>query len=128
DDYPYRGECPGGNGVDKWNYYKCQCTSFVAWRINQKLDIKFHNRYKGQHWGNANTWDEAGKESEGVTVNKTPKVNSVAQWNKGLGHVAWVTKVEGDYVHVEDYNYKHEDYGTRKVKNNTFDNYIHLRK
>ncbi|KAJ1985791.1 hypothetical protein EDC05_006501, partial [Coemansia umbellata] len=28
DDYPYPSQC---DGVDPWNYYKCQCTSFVAW-------------------------------------------------------------------------------------------------
>ncbi|KAF3033777.1 hypothetical protein E8E11_001666 [Didymella keratinophila] len=95
--------------LDKWMYYKCQCTSFVAWRINQKLGINFHNRYQG------------------VTVNKTPNVGSVAQWNKGYGHVAWITAVSGDWVTVDDYNWNFEDYGTRKLKN-TFDNYIHLKK
>ena len=80
----------GASGLDKWMYYKCQCTSFVAWRINKKLRTKFHGRYLGQQWGSANEWDEAGRhrKSKGVTVNKTPKVNSVAQWNNKYGHVA----------------------------------------
>lgn len=34
----------GASGLDKWMYYKCQCTSFIAWRIIQKFGIKFHNR------------------------------------------------------------------------------------
>ncbi|KAL2160786.1 hypothetical protein VTH06DRAFT_983 [Thermothelomyces fergusii] len=124
DDYPYKSSC---GGVDKWNYYKCQCTSFVAWRINDRLGIKFHNQYKGVHWGNANTWDEAAK-SSGVTVNKTPKPGAIAQSNSGTyGHVAWVSAVSGDKVTVEEYNWaKREAYGTRTVDKSTF-NYIHLK-
>lgn len=87
-DYPYKSSCPGG-GVDKWNFYKCQCTSFVAWRINDVLHKKFKNQYKGQHFGNANSWDEAARKA-GLKVNKTPKVHSVAMRNKNYGHVAWV--------------------------------------
>ncbi|KAH7150622.1 hypothetical protein DER46DRAFT_664579 [Fusarium sp. MPI-SDFR-AT-0072] len=30
-DYPYKNSC---GPVDKWLYFKCQCTSFVAWRTN----------------------------------------------------------------------------------------------
>lgn len=125
-DYPYKTECPGSSESDKWNFIKCQCTSFVAWRINQKLGIKFHNWYGGQHWGDAENWDTAGKKVEGVTVNKTPKVNSVAQWNDRSGHVAWVTKVDGDYVYIEDYNRVHEDYAKKKYRKSKFDNYIHF--
>ncbi|KAJ2717829.1 hypothetical protein GGI07_005931, partial [Coemansia sp. Benny D115] len=68
DDYPYRGNC---GGVDKWRYFKCQCTSFVAWRINSRLGINFHNYYKGPNWGNANSWDEAARKTN-VPVNSKP--------------------------------------------------------
>ncbi|KAK4142012.1 CHAP domain-containing protein [Dichotomopilus funicola] len=124
DDYPYKSSC---GGVDKWNYYKCQCTSFVAWRINSRLGINFHNQYKGTNWGNANTWDEAAKRT-GVTVNSTPKPGSIAQSNAGgYGHVAWVTAVGTDTVTVEEYNYgKREAYGTRTVAKSSF-NYIHIK-
>jgi surface antigen len=125
DDYPYRGSCPGG-GVDKWNFFKCQCTSFVAWRINDRLGKKFTNRYKGQHFGNANTWDNAAR-AAGLKVNKTPKKNSVAMRNANYGHVAWVTKVDGNKVTVEEYNWaKSEDYGKRTVSKGSFDYYIHF--
>ncbi|ORX69390.1 CHAP-domain-containing protein [Linderina pennispora] len=125
DDYPYKSNC---GPVDKWNYFKCQCTSFVAWRINSRLGISFHNRYKGKAWGNAKEWDEAARAS-GVTVNNTPKVGAVAQTNAGrFGHVAWVAKVSGNNVVVEEYNKGGtERYGTRTVPKSSF-NYIHVRK
>ncbi|KAJ1944134.1 hypothetical protein EC988_006063 [Linderina pennispora] len=124
DDYPYKGNC---GPVDKWNYFKCQCTSFVAWRINSRLGINFHNRYKGKAWGNAKEWDEAARAS-GVKVDGTPKVGAVAQTNAGpFGHVAWVAKVSGNNVVVEEYNKGGtERYGTRTVPKNSF-NYIHLK-
>ncbi|KAK5993059.1 hypothetical protein PT974_06487 [Cladobotryum mycophilum] len=124
-DYPYKGKC---GGVDPWNYYKCQCTSFVAWRINERLNIKFTNQYKGTNWGNANTWDEAARKT-GVKINSTPVPGSIAQSNAGsAGHVAWVTKVSGDSVTVEEYNYAtKEGYGTRTVSKGTFSNYIHVK-
>ncbi|KAJ1950378.1 hypothetical protein EC988_004409 [Linderina pennispora] len=125
DDYPYKSNC---GPVDKWSYYQCQCTSFVAWRINSRLGIDFSNRYKGKAWGNANEWDDAARNS-GVTVSSTPKVGAVAQTNKGgggFGHVAWVAKVDGDNVVIEEYNYRvRRGYGTRTVPKSSF-NYIYL--
>ncbi|KAJ2685367.1 hypothetical protein IWW39_004298 [Coemansia spiralis] len=124
DDYPYPRKC---DGIDPWRYYMCQCTSFVAWRINSRLGIKFHNQYKGPNWGNANTWDDAARRT-GVTVNNTPKPGCVAQTNNGpYGHVAWVAKVSGDSVTIEEYNKGgSRKYNTRTVPKNSF-NYIHLK-
>lgn len=122
-DYPYSGNC---GGVDPWNFYKCQCTSFVAFRINKRLGIAFTNRYKGHAWGDAKIWDEAAKESK-VRMDSTPVPGCVAQTNAGPGHVAWVTKVSGDKVTVEEYNYVHKKaYGTRTVAKSTF-KYIHIK-
>jgi surface antigen len=132
DDYPYKNQCASADRVDRWHFYKCECVSFVAWRINQVLDIKFTNMYKGQHWGNANLWDEAARKSTGVKIDKKPKKNSVAQTDKsgsGLGHVAWVKSVsdDGKKVTVEEYNYKKDKYGTRTVGVGEFEWYIHLK-
>ncbi|KAJ2801352.1 hypothetical protein H4R20_003706 [Coemansia guatemalensis] len=123
-DYPYKGKC---GGVDPWNYFKCQCTSFVAWRINNRLGVKFHNHYKGPNWGNANTWDDAARKTR-VPVNSKPVAGSVAQTNAGkYGHVAWVAKVSGSSVTVEEYNWNTKNgYGTRTVPKSTF-NYIHVK-
>ncbi|MGI5214685.1 CHAP domain-containing protein [Plantactinospora sp. CA-290183] len=122
-DYPYSGQT---SGVDPWNFYKGQCTSFVAWRLNDRTNIAFHNYYRGVHWGNAYNWDNAAR-SAGITVNSTPRVGSVAQTDSGSGHVAWVAAVHSDgTVTVEEYNYSNpEAYGTRRVSSGRFV-YLHL--
>jgi len=124
DDYPYRGAT---SGIDPWNFYKGQCTSFAAWRIVDRKNANFSNSFKGQHWGNANHWDEAAR-AAGITVNNTPTVGSVAQSDAGsYGHVAWVAAVNSDgTVTVEEYNYASPDkYGTRRVSKGSFE-YIHI--
>ncbi|TQV99357.1 hypothetical protein V2A60_004835 [Cordyceps javanica] len=122
-DYPYSGKC---SGVDPWAFYKCQCTSFVAFRINKRLGVKFTNKYKGAAWGDAKIWDEAARQSK-VRIDGKPVPGCVAQTNAGPGHVAWVTKVSGDKVTVEEYNYVHKKaYGTRTVAKGTF-SYIHIK-
>ncbi|KAJ2659269.1 hypothetical protein IWW48_003606 [Coemansia sp. RSA 1200] len=124
DDYPYAGDC---DGVDPWLYYKCQCTSFAAWRINKRLGVDFHNKYKGPNWGNANTWDDAARESS-VAINSKPVAGCIAQTDAGnYGHVAWVTKVTSTSVTVEEYNYNSPlKYGTRTVPKSAFQ-YIHIK-
>lgn len=122
-DYPYKNNC---GGVDKWRYYKCQCTSFVAWRINERLGIKFTNRYKGASWGDAKTWDEAARRSR-VRIDNKPVPGCIAQTNAGPGHVAWVTKVSGNSVTIEEYNWNvKKGYGKRTVPKSKF-NYIHIK-
>jgi surface antigen len=114
DDYPYRGQ---GSGVDPWNFYKGQCTSFAAWRVNHNLGIRFHNYYKGVHWGNATNWDNAAR-AAGIPVYKTPKVGDIAVRDSGTwGHVAYVAKVNADgSFMVEEYNHLRPDtYSYRKA-------------
>ena len=127
-DYPYKGKCYAGGRIDPWLYYKCQCTSFVAWRINERLGIKFHNKYLGAAWGDAKLWDDAAKQT-GVKVDGTPAPGSVAVSNKGeWGHVAWVTGMTGDRVEIEEYNWAvPEGYGKRSVPKSDFV-YVHLEK
>ncbi|MBE1488307.1 CHAP domain-containing protein [Plantactinospora soyae] len=122
-DYPYRGQT---SGVDRWNFYKGQCTSFVAWRLNDRNNIAFHNYYRSVHWGNAYNWENAAR-SAGITVNSTPRVGSVAQTDSGSGHVAWVAAVHSDgTVTVEEYNYATPSaYGTRRVSSSRFV-YLHF--
>jgi surface antigen len=84
--------------------------------------------YLGVNWGNANSWDEAAKQT-GVKIDKTPKPGCIAQTDagsEGYGHVAWVVKVEGGKVFVEEYNWSTSKvYDTRWVDQGDF-NYIHL--
>jgi surface antigen len=131
DDYPYRGAT---SGVDRWNFYKGQCTSFAAWRVNHNLGIKFSNQYKGQHWGNANHWDNAAR-AAGIPVSGTPHVGDIAVRNSGTwGHVAYVAKVnrDGSFM-VEEYNHVRPDtYSYRKATkgegSHQFSQFIHFRR
>lgn len=131
DDYPYKNSCNTKNDIDPWNFYKCECTSFVAWRLNDVNKIKFTNQYKGlPRWGNAGEWDDAARKAK-VKINKTPKKGAVAQTDKsgsGLGHVAWVKSVskDGKKVTVEEYNYHKDKYGVRTVDKGDFQTYIHF--
>lgn len=118
DDYPYRGQ---GTGVDPWNFYKGQCTSFAAWRVNHNLGTRFHNYYKGVHWGNAENWDNAAR-AAGIPVYKSPKVGDIAVRSSGTwGHVAYVAKVNSDgSFMVEEYNHVRPDtYSYRKATRGT---------
>ncbi len=102
DDYPYRGQ----GGVDPWNFYKGQCTSFAAWAVRSRVGVSFHNYYKGVHWGNAHNWDNAAR-AAGVPVYGTPRAGDVAVRNGGTyGHVAFVTSVNSNGTfEIDEYNY-----------------------
>jgi len=108
DDYPYRGDPP--DQPDKWQFSTRECTSFVAWRINNDLNVPFQNSYKGQWFGNAGTWAAAAR-AAGVQVDGTPRVGAVAQFPPDVagagsnGHVAIVIGVTGATITVEDYNW-----------------------
>ncbi|KAJ2812844.1 hypothetical protein FBU31_007530 [Coemansia sp. 'formosensis'] len=125
DDYRYKGMC---DEVDPWNFYICQCVSFVAQRINERQGIYFTNRYKGFEWGNANTWPAAARNSN-VTINTTPRKGCIAQHSRSaLGHVAWVHHVNRKErtVVIEQYNVVVHQYSTEVVPWDAFDYYIHL--
>ena len=131
DDYPYRG---ASSGIDPWNFYKGQCTSFAAWRVRHNLGISFSNSYKGQHWGNANHWDNAAR-AAGVPVSSTPRVGDIAVRNSGTwGHVAYVAKVNNDgSFMVEEYNHVRSDTysyrrATRGEGSDQFSQFIHFRR
>lgn len=109
--YPYAGSST--SSVDPWGFYKRNCTSYVAWRINARTP--FSNNMRGPngkvgHFGNAGNWS-ANAKAIGFTVNTTPKVGSIAQWNfsetsGGYGHVAYVDRVNSDgSVLISEYNW-----------------------
>jgi surface antigen len=122
DDYPYRSSST--SGVDAWNFYNRQCTSFAAFRINwngTRTGRTFTNMYLGEHFGDAHMWDDAARAS-GVAVSNTPAVGRIAQWNRnaggvgGYGHVAYVSRVYADgSILIEEYNWHAYDYGTRRL-------------
>ena len=110
DDYPARlKEAAQDALVDPWNFYNRECTSFVAWRLNNDAGVGFHNYYLGVHWGNASNWRYAANQV-GIPVDSTPTVGSVAWWAAGSpgssrGHVAWVRARTTTSITIEEYNY-----------------------
>lgn len=123
DDYPYKDYNP--DGIDPWNFYYRECTSFVSWCLNTRNGIDFENSYGGNgKWGAAVSWADAAKRL-GITVDNEPAVGAVAWWS--YGHVAWVKEINGDEVITDEYNW-HKDHayhqGTHKKSGPTA--YIHI--
>jgi surface antigen len=121
DDYPPRLKHAAQNAlVDPWLFYNRECTSFVAWRLNNDGDVAFTNYYLGKHWGDASNWRHAADRAD-VIVNDRPAVGAIAWWRAGSpgssrGHVAWVETVSPGAITVEEYNYATTGgYGTRSI-------------
>jgi surface antigen len=115
--YDYRGVCPTPNGgkqiLDKWNEWECECTSYVADKLNER-GVPFTSRYKGVRWKSAGNWINAATLA-GVPYNKTPRIGDVAWF--AYGHVAYVGAVDsyGD-VTISEYNWGvPHDYHTRTI-------------
>ena len=90
--YPYASQCTAGGAcqVDQWNFYKGQCTSWVAYRLDELVPgLGFSNSYRGQHWGNASNWGYAAQRLG--LYNHTPARGAVAWYSRG--HVAYVEQV-----------------------------------
>ncbi|HEX9066206.1 MAG TPA: CHAP domain-containing protein, partial [Streptosporangiaceae bacterium] len=91
--YPDPPACTHGGAcvADKWYFYRGQCTSWVAYRLNQLNGFAFSNYYGGKgRWGNADNWGPQAR-SLGITVNSTPALGSIAWYSSG--HVAYVEAV-----------------------------------
>jgi surface antigen len=122
DDYPTKLKTAKQDSlVDPWRFYNRECTSFVAWRLNNDNHVSFTNHYLGPHWGDAAIWKKAALDSK-VRVDGVPVVGSVAWWGKGsagssVGHVAWVLKVNSSAsITIEEYNYLRRGfYDTRTI-------------
>ena len=116
-DYPSNlRTAPIDSIVDPWNFYNRECTSWVAWRLNNDNKVGFTNQYlqtNGARWGNAADWGAAAGRAH-LSVNSTPAVGSVAWWGANTldggynvgssGHVAWVRSVNGASIVIEEYN------------------------
>ncbi len=121
DDYPSKLKNAAQDSlVDPWNFYNRECTSFVAWRLNNDRGVAFHNYFLGVHWGDASNWSAAARKV-GVPVDSNATVGSVAWWAKGSpgssrGHVAYVLRVTDSAITIEEYNYATRGgYGTRII-------------
>ncbi|MFC4075748.1 CHAP domain-containing protein [Salinithrix halophila] len=127
--YPFKFASTAG--VDPWGFFNRQCTSFVAWRMNQHGQ-KFSNTMRGGHFGNAENWDDNAR-AIGMSVNQSPSVGAIAQFDPGasnagsVGHVAYVTDVNGSTVSIEEYNMDTPlGYGKRTLPVSGVSNFIHV--
>jgi surface antigen len=97
--YPHPPACTDGGAcvADTWEFYRGQCTSWVAYRLNERSRIRFGNSYGGRgRWGNALHWGPQARKL-GIRVNSTPAAGAVAWYSATRaapdGHVAYVEKV-----------------------------------
>ncbi len=128
DDYPQNLKSAAQDAViDPWKYYNRECTSFVAWCLNSRNGVAFHNWFGGVNWGNASSWDDAARAC-GYAVDGNPQIGAIAQTDAGgYGHVAWVRAVNGNSVTIEEYNYNYSGtYHERTVNKSAFC-YIHVK-
>ena len=106
--YPYTDPpaCTDGGACvpDQWDFYEGQCTSWVAYRLNQLNGVAFSNSFGGQGtWGSADNWGPHA-EALGITVNSTPALGSIAWYSSG--HVAYVEEVKSPTsIVVSEMNY-----------------------
>lgn len=104
--YPDPPACTDGGAclVDKWGFYEGQCTSWVAYQLNQLNGFAFSNSYGGGGiWGNASNWGPHAQ-ALGITVNGTPAVGSIAWYS--AGHVAYVEQVNSPTsIVISEMNY-----------------------
>lgn len=132
DNYPYADKVYGRylqpDDVDPWKFFYRECTSFVAWCLNSRNGVAFHNTMGGRRWGNAIDWG-ATAQTLGYAVDNSPAVGSVAWSNAGkYGHVAWVSAVNGSQITVEEYNYNNNGrFNSRSVASSKFTGFIHIK-
>ena len=97
--YPDPSACTdhGACVADKWAFYRGQCTSWVAYRLNELNGIAFTNSFGGQGtWADAVNWGPQARKLK-IKVNGTPALGSIAWYGPTKsapdGHVAYVEKV-----------------------------------
>jgi surface antigen len=112
--------------VDPWGFYNRECTSFIAWRLNNDNHLAFSNGMGGGgSFGNASNW-KARAQALGYAVDSSPKVGSVAWWSSG--HVGYVRQLGTNQVLVEDYNWGFSyNYNPGHWVNNSDVQFIHFK-
>ncbi len=124
--YPNATTCPNACQTDDWAFYKRECTSYVAFKLNE-AGIAFSNGMSGPKgtdgllFGNGENWNNHGIVL-GFNVDTNPSFRKVAVWEAAyhgagpVGHVAYVEAVAGSSVTISDYNY----YGSHAYDIRTF--------
>ncbi|WP_301474488.1 CHAP domain-containing protein, partial [Acidipropionibacterium jensenii] len=131
------GFTPGDTSLvtDPWGFYFGECTGYATWAVRNHTSHKdFTNDWKGQHFGNANNWANAGR-AAGLQVDSKPAVGAIAettQWSSG--HVAYVSKVnsDGSFDVIEaNFGSRHQMGGRTHLRvgvSGSFENFIHFEK
>lgn len=95
-----------GHGIDSWNFFTRNCTSYAAWRWLSAGKPNFLANWPGSR--HAKYWPTIA-EARGMTVSSTPQVGDIVSW-PGLGaaaaygHVAIVEAVSGGSIAISQYN------------------------
>lgn len=99
--YPSRWcSAPLDSMVDDWGMYNRECVSYTAWK---RSAIGRPMPYWGGY-GNANQWPDNARRA-GYRVDRTPAVGAVAITMAGrYGHAMMVERVNGNSIHVSQYN------------------------
>lgn len=106
--------------VDPWGLYNRECVSYVAWALQNRFG-KYVGNFNGQ--GNAYEWpDSAPAYSGAVRVYNPQPGDAVILPQSGsfapIGHAMVVESVNGDWMHVSQYNmYGTHNYSEMDVKN-----------
>ena len=115
------------NGVN--GYPAGQCTSFVAGILRDSGVPSSEYSYLG----NANAWGTSAA-SRGILVNHTATPGSVAYFGSNVdgasyyGHVAYVTNVQGNNVHLIEGNWNNAPIHDRNISMGQASGYIHFTK
>jgi len=92
----------GYTGQTVWRSYGPghNCVSYAAYMLQRNgSDRPWEGRL-----GDGSEWDEHAR-AAGYVVDTTPVVGSIAQWDGGSGHVAYVDEVTADHIVVTEDNY-----------------------
>lgn len=92
---------PQDSAVDNWGMYNRECVSYTAFRVAASGR---HMPYWGGR-GNAKEWPSSAR-SDGIPVDGNPRAGDVAISMMGpYGHAMYVENVDGNKIHVSQYNY-----------------------
>lgn len=116
--YSYCG--PQDTSIDPWGLYNRECVSYVAWALQNRFHKSVGN-FRGQ--GNAYQWPSSAPAFSGAVrvYNPQPGDAVILPATSGfapIGHAMIVESVNGDWIHVSQYNfYGTGEYSTMDIKN-----------
>lgn len=118
DGYPYCGVQDSYS--DPWMLYNRECVSYAAWALSERF-----GRYVSPFYGNGNAyqWTTYGPLYSGAVRVYNPQpgdavVLPIMSGFSPLGHLMMVESVNGDWVHVSQYNfYGTGEYSTMDIRN-----------